>query len=239
MTNPFDTEDRNPKVTVAPVDRSRADFVKQAGGDAAFRGELAAAGVLLVPLSGHGDYSAPVFPQGTMEVLRYLQEQLPSGVRADIAVEDEAYEELTLHAADVLLPTFLTNTVLAGLAINLVSSYLYDLFKDAKARRETRVKARVLVETDQRTVAIDYDGPAEQFAEITRHALTQEVPEADQGGAAILTDDGRPNRHVDAGAPKRLLEGPVNQAPEAGAAQEPVPRSSPEGRVATERDGAR
>jgi hypothetical protein len=172
-----------------------------------------------------------------MEVLHFLQEKLPEGMRADIAVEDEAYEELTLHAADIILPTFLTNTVLVGIAINLASSYLYDLLKDAKARREARVRARVLVEADQRTVAIDYDGPAEQFSELTRQAFAREVPEVERVRDGTVDRTDKPTRLLDAGEPN-VLRAPAAARPDVTTVRAPMPAPASRERQASDDDGA-
>lgn len=238
MSNPFDSDHTIPKVSVETVDRLRDNFVDAAGGDAAFREQLAAADLLLVPLPGHGDYLMPVFPQGTMEVLQFLQEKLPEGMHADIAVEDEAYEELTLHAAEIILPTLLTNPLLVGLAINLVSSYLYDLLKDTKAQRETRVRARVLVEDDQRTVAIDYDGPVEQFSELTRQAFAREVPEVERVAHRNIKGMDEPTRLPNVSAPK-VLRAPAAAAPDVTTQRDPLPAPSSRVRHASDDDGSK
>lgn len=199
-TNPFAPQPSAPQLTVTNSEASRTNYVSVAGGDSEFSATLTAADVLVVPIAGHGDYRAPVFPQGTLEVLHFLRERLPDGVVADIAVRDDAYEELTLHAAELILPTFLANPSVASIAINLLSAYLYDLLKGAKVRRQTRVRASVLVETSERVVDISYDGPADQFAELMRLAFEREVPRRELAGGAVEADGNEPIRLIDSAA---------------------------------------
>jgi hypothetical protein len=172
-----------------------------------FRERLAKVPVLLVPLAGHAGYEAPVFPQGTLEVLQFLQDGLPSDVQVDITVEDADYEELTLHAAAIIIPTLLLKAWAGGIVLNIISSYLYDLLKDAAARCETRTRARLLVETSTRTLSLEYDGPAEQLPEIVRAAFEREVPPAERSLPA-----GTSPEHA---APLPASAAPLLQAPPA------------------------
>ncbi len=164
-----------PKLSVESVTTTRDQIVVAAGGDEPFRDELSRASIILVPMPGHAGYTQLVFPHGTLEVLRLFREHTPEGITTDIAITDDAYEELALHAADIILVTVFVKDVLVPIVLGLYSSYLYDLLKDASARRETRVRAKVLVETRERTIAIDYYGPADEFTELTRRAFEQTV----------------------------------------------------------------
>lgn len=226
MSHPPSSDSHAP-IVVETAHETRESIVAAVAADEAFRTQIASADLLVVPLAGHAGYVAPVFPQGTLEVLEFMRERLPDGLAADIAVQDEAYEELTLHAADILLPTLLADPVASGVAINLLSSYLYDLFKDVRARREARVRARVLVETRTRTVSIAYDGPADQFAELTRLALEREVPEAERSAEPRrLIDVARPDPRATAILAERAtaLE---HDAAGSNAPQSDGPRSQP------------
>ena len=111
--------------------------------------------------------------------MRYIENTLPAPLTADIAVDDSAYEELALHAADILLPALhVVGHVLADVAVALLSSYVYDRLKDAAARRETRVRATLYVEEEDRSVRLTYDGPAEAFGATIQTALGQALPPA-------------------------------------------------------------
>lgn len=173
--SPISDDPGVPKLSVESVATTRDQIVTVAGGDEAFRDALSTASILLVPLPGHAGYSKLVFPHGTLEVLRFFKEHTPDGVTADIAITDDAYEELALHAVDIVLVTVFVKDVLVPIVLGLYSSYLYDLLKDPSARRETRVRAKLLVETRERTIAIDYDGPADEFTALTERALQQTV----------------------------------------------------------------
>jgi hypothetical protein len=201
MKNSFPADHSVPTITVDVTDLTRAQLVEQAAGDDAFKRTLADTPVLFVPFAGHVDYEGPVFPQGTLEVLQHFREALPAGVAVDITVDDDRYRELTLHAAEIILPTLFVSALLGPVAINLLSSYLYDVLKDARARHATRVRAKMFVETEERTVQIEYDGPVDQFAEVTRVALERGGDHADR--------DREPRRLVgdtDSQRPKRLKD---------------------------------
>jgi hypothetical protein len=114
-----------------------------------------------------------VFPQGTLELLHHLRDKLPQAVRVEIAIDDADYEELTLHAAEIILPTISVLTVFGNVLLNVVGNYLYDLFKGDASRERARVRAKVVVHEEHRSVAIEYDGPAHEFQAVTERALAE------------------------------------------------------------------
>lgn len=181
---PFGERPAEPTARVEPGTVSRTDLIASVR-DAELRRDLANADILFVPDSGHAGHVAPMFPQGTMEVLRLFKDTAPAGVVADIATSDDDYRELALHAAEIVLPALLVSAVLTPIAINLLSSYLYDLLKDAVARRKARVRATIYVEASARSVTIRYDGPAEQFSEVVTAAFNREVMEPPGQAAAV------------------------------------------------------
>jgi hypothetical protein len=169
--DPFE-RDTTPKMRVVQMATRRADFVAASGADDVLRASMQRADVLIVPLAAVPNYTGRLFPSGTTEFLRYLERTLPEGLAVEIAVDDAAYEELALHAADILLPALhVVGTVLAELAIGMFGTYLYDRIKDATARRATRVRATLYVESEGGTFELSYDGPAETFNGVVAHAL--------------------------------------------------------------------
>lgn len=175
--NPL-ARDITPKVDTVAVRERRQAFVEASGADEPLRARMSQAAILVVPLPPlvELDHEGALFPSGTLEVLRYVERALPEPLTAQIAIDDSAYEELALHAADVLLPAIhVAGHVLADVAVGILSSYLYDRLRDAIARRETRVRSTLYIEVGDRTVKVSYDGPVDAFGATLGTALREAV----------------------------------------------------------------
>lgn len=126
------------------------------------RAAVERAGIVLVPDDGFRNYPGPVFPQGTVDFLQFLRDQVPSGTTVEIAAEDAGYKEVALHFDIVRLATLVVEYLAAPAAAALIAAYLKDQlggrFKTAEARAAIVVhrKDGALDET----VRISYEGPA-------------------------------------------------------------------------------
>ena len=130
--------------------------------------QLAAADILLVPQEGFRERTDPVFPVGTEELFFFLKET--AGVPAvDICISDNEYKELALHSDLLRLPDLvITSGALVGIVLNVLSNYIYDKIKSRKIKE---VKSRIFIQNGfEKTVQIEYEGPAEGFAATVSNA---------------------------------------------------------------------
>ena len=136
---------------------------------------LKASDIVIVPYEGFRDFEGPVFPAGTEELYASLTEELPDGLKLDLAVEDEDYREVALHHDVVTVATFLVKNVVAPLAVMLIGAFL----KKQLGNRfgQSRVKTSIIVQnvnpTEARSVQISYDGPAPEFERLITRALDE------------------------------------------------------------------
>jgi len=145
---------------------------------------------VLVPDEGFRDYAGPVFPQGTVDFLQFLQGHAPSGMAVAIASEDADYKEVVLHSDTVRLATIFVECVAVPVATSLIAAYLWDLLGSRFRRAEARV-AIVIHRKDgskEHTVRISYEGPAQNVQEALADAIATPPARTDAAptGAGIV-----------------------------------------------------
>ena len=124
---------------------------------------LRLASVLIVPTEGFRDYPGPVFPVGTEEIFHFLGDRSKeSGVRVDLAVDDDKYTELALHSDLLEIGTFIATNVVLATLVNLLAAYIER--KIWKGDERARVN---FIITDSspggRAVKLSYEGPAKEL----------------------------------------------------------------------------
>ncbi|WP_224245570.1 hypothetical protein [Hyalangium gracile] len=155
-----------PSVQVQVVPSQFPRILERAGDDRTFRAQLERANVILVPEEDYRGADGPVFPPGTENFFRYLQDNQADSLTVDLAVRDEDYLELGLHGEELWIPTLVMiagNQAQVSLLINLLSNYVYDWLKRGPSRKEGNVKAEVLLDGQKKTVSIKYEGPPGTF----------------------------------------------------------------------------
>ncbi len=116
------------------------------------------------------DYQGKVFASHFDFLYDYLKDK---GMNVEVATEDEEPLELLLHSDFINLGCIFISSVVFPVAINVLSSYLYDFIKNhSKDAKNSTVKCELIVEnSDKSTISIKYDGPVESFDRVINHAL--------------------------------------------------------------------
>jgi hypothetical protein len=142
--------------------------------DSALRDSLRVADVVFVPWEKFREVDEPLFPSGTAELFQALRVHAPN-LRSEIAVSDEAYSEVALHADVVFLPTLLLSSVAVPIVVNLVSEWLSErLLERAK---DADVKFEVIVEdSGGGTRLLRYEGPVSSFESLVNQRLAGLIP---------------------------------------------------------------
>jgi hypothetical protein len=140
--------------------------------EAALQASLSAADVVFVPWEQFRDIEQPVFPSGTIELFRALQDSDVAPLTSEIAVPDELYSEVALHADIIFLPTLLVSSVVVPVAVNLISEWLKKrLLERAK---DADVKFEMIVENpDGFAKSVRYEGPVGAFESLINAQLRQ------------------------------------------------------------------
>lgn len=129
---------------------------------AEYMDDIKKANFLIIPNEGFRDEGDILFPETTREFFDFIKETAGNDVIADIAISDEDFQRIELHSAAIEVATIIVESALFSIAINLVSSFLYDLIKKYHRKPEdTSAKVKIITEeTDKKkTKMITYEGP--------------------------------------------------------------------------------
>ena len=129
------------------------------------RDQLAKTDILLIPQDGFRDFTGPLYPVGTEEFLRSLQDSGGDRVTVDVTVSDDDYKELALHADWLILAGIAASMFAAPITVNMVSEYLKRKIWPEDPKRGVKVKLRLQDGEGEaaRSVEISYEGPADDF----------------------------------------------------------------------------
>ena len=84
------------------------------------------ASILIVPFERFKDYNSPTFPSGTADFYQYALEKLPKEYSIEIGINEDLYQELSLHSNSQNVGKFVVGVIVLPIFVNLVSSYFYD-----------------------------------------------------------------------------------------------------------------
>ncbi|MEQ8914843.1 MAG: hypothetical protein RIE03_21350 [Pseudomonadales bacterium] len=113
--------------------------------------------VIILPSHGSDD----AFYAGTLDTLDYLNEH---HLNSDVYATDEAYRELSLHAADLWLGTFFIANVAIPIFCGVISSYIYERLN---AKSSDRISLKFIVEKKKgNAVTVSFDGKVEDLDKV-------------------------------------------------------------------------
>lgn len=117
---------------------------------------------LIIPCEKYKNENCIFFPECTREFLEYLRDSDEKSIVVDIASSDESFKQLELHSSEIEVATIIIKDVILSIAINLISSFLYDLVKKYRKKPEN-VNAKVNIITEEtkskKSKTIFYEGP--------------------------------------------------------------------------------
>jgi len=124
--------------------------------------------IIVYPQSGFRNFNEPLFPQGTEEIYRYLQTNLPPNTPIDICIEDNDYFELALHADLKRIGIFIVASVVLPIFLGVVSSYINNKILSTSKDDDISISI-IITETECSTSKkIFYEGPAKDFTRISK-----------------------------------------------------------------------
>jgi hypothetical protein len=120
----------------------------------------------------------PVFPTHTAELFRYMSEHAPPEIHSEVAVRNEDYSEVSLHADLVWLPALLVSAgtlVVVPTVVNLISEWLklrlFKRYESADAKFELHI-----LDASGTPKLLRYEGPASELWRVTEMATKLAQP---------------------------------------------------------------
>jgi hypothetical protein len=149
------------------------------------RASLNQANVVFVQWEEFRESEIPVFPTHTAELFHYVQEQAPAEIHSEVAVRDEDYHEVSLHADLVWLPDILITGTATALVLPIVVNLISEWLKKHLLERHARADAKLQVIIESPTGGskrITYEGPVDGL-----HQITELVRRTEQISAVTST----------------------------------------------------
>lgn len=151
---------------ILEVTESDKTFSKVIGNDylsSDLRDNLSEANLIILPIDRVSGHEGPVFESGTGDLFNFIKNNAGDEIIPEISIDDEDYVELIKHWDLVAIGTIIVQNLIAPLAVNLI----YDYITSSVGLRlpNTHVKFHMIIEKDNASTKIHYEGPAEEFAE--------------------------------------------------------------------------
>ena len=106
--------------------------------------KIMAADILILPYADFRGYQNCLFPEQTYQFYTHLMKEAEKqSLSVDLAVSDEDYKEIELHADGVNIADILIQWVLFPIVTGMISAYLYDLDRQRKKKMNANVKITV------------------------------------------------------------------------------------------------
>lgn len=124
--------------------------------------DIKKANLLIIPNESFRDIGDTLFPETTREFFDFVRESSGEEIIADIAISDEDFQRIELHSAAIQVATIIVELVMLPVAINIISSFLYDLVKKHHRKPEdTSAKVKIITEETKgkKSKMITYEGP--------------------------------------------------------------------------------
>ncbi len=133
--------------------------------DDALRSQLGTANVLIVPCEGFREESIIAFPVLTEGLYHFLRDNAPDGMTVDLCAKDEDYHELALHSDLLMIGYFVVTNAVFPVLVGLLTDYIKA--KLSRRAKDSTVKVQfTVVEADQSSRSLTYEGPPEYLGEI-------------------------------------------------------------------------
>jgi hypothetical protein len=142
--------------------------------------DVRSADVLLVPWENFRENKPALFPEGSGDLYRELSKAL-AGQRIAVAIDQNKYEEIALHADAWRLSTLFVTLVALPLLVNLLSSKV-DRWLSDPAPPQT-VEMEIIVEGNWgHCLSIKYKGPPSEMIETISKQAERCLPRLSQHG---------------------------------------------------------
>lgn len=131
--------------------------------------DIKKANLLIIPNENFRDEGDVLFPETTREFFDFIREFPNDEVIADIAISDEDFKRIELHSAVIEVAPIIVQTIVLPIALNIISSFLYDLVKKYRRKPEdTSAKVQIITEetATKKSKEITYEGPVSGIKEV-------------------------------------------------------------------------
>lgn len=130
--------------------------------------DIKKANLLIIPNENFRDEGDVLFPETTREFFDFIREFPNDEIIPGIAISDEDFKRIELHSAMIEVAPIIVRMVVLPIALNIISSFLYDLIKKYRRKPEdTSAKVQIITEetATKKSKKITYEGPVSGIKE--------------------------------------------------------------------------
>ena len=146
-----------------------------------YEDDIRKANLLILPEESFREEEGLFFPETTREFFEYMKASEAPELITDIAVSDEDFQKIELHASIIEVATIIIKDYVFPVVLNLVSSFLYDLVKKYhRSPDDTSADVKIIVEETKRKKSkkIIYKGPVsgvkDTLEKVAEHLFDEE-----------------------------------------------------------------
>jgi hypothetical protein len=163
-------------LTVAETERNRNFWTTQSWITGVTATSARESDVLILPWDDFREGHPALFPQGTTDFLKALKARMSQSIA--IAVDQNSYSEIALHAFEWRLPKILCNTIIVPVFLNVLASYIY---QELQSHPDTKIVQQELIVDDERgrCISIQYKGPPDDLVETFKQQISSCFPDPD------------------------------------------------------------
>lgn len=154
------------------------DWIEKPYLSEALKENLKKANVLIVPFEKFRGNTEPCFMAGTAEFYNFIQQEKPTGLVAEICIDDENYLELHLHNDTIKMGKFLVTAIVVPSFLYYVNKYIDSKFESRAAKDNGKVSIEIYVENSKGKMKhLKYDGPVNSFKDLMDKEIPQKLIE--------------------------------------------------------------
>lgn len=129
------------------------------------------ADILILPVENFRDTGEFLFPEETDRLYHHFKKEASrNNLNVEICISDDDFQELEMHSECITIATILINIGAFDMAINIISSFLYEKLKSFNINKRANLSTNVsvIVEQKGKSKIVKYDGSIENFDSVMK-----------------------------------------------------------------------
>ena len=140
-------------------------YVNDAGISDSLQAECLDSDILMLPPELKGS----TYPEMTNDIYKFLQQELPEGLKINLPVEDDDYEETRFYEVITMVAVFLVTSIAIPIVVNILSHFF--IKKMEKKKKKSLINFTFIVDDKDgnKSKKTTYEGNNEGFRDFLTH----------------------------------------------------------------------
>ncbi len=124
--------------------------------------DLSKANLLIIPEEKYRDYETPIFPNGTLDLHFYIQDNYKNEICSEICIEDKDYNEIALHDNNIWIATIIIEKILLPLIISVLTNFISSKYPQGS----NHVELNIILKNGEDYKKVEFKGDADNLSKI-------------------------------------------------------------------------